>query len=162
MSEEKKETVLLHDLEVESYLADCVRIVPEVLNEEFVRLPADLAYWSARYADALRAHLTAKLNLNKVEARAHIECREQLLVEHSRPTESMVEAAVMEYEPLQAARLACIEAEVEKARVGGVVDAIRCKKDMVVSLGATIRAEMEHDPIVREAGKSGAEMGRRT
>ena len=43
-----------------------------------------------------------------------------------------------------------IRAEVERSRIRGVLDAILAKRDGLISLGAHIRAEMRHDPTIRE------------
>lgn len=176
-------TVMLRDIEVDAYLAECVQITPELISEEFVRTPADLAYWNARYADGVRTHLKAKLHLDMVQrdgakevaeatARARIECREEIQSQNDkRVTESMVEAAVETHAPLLAARekaasaevqarFAFIEAEAQKAELYGFVDAIRTKKEMLISLGAQLRKEMEGDPTIREHASSGARLGR--
>ena len=39
--------------------------------------------------------------------------------------------------------------EAETKRLVGMVDAVRTKRDMLVSLGAHIRAEMEHEPLIK-------------
>lgn len=140
---------LLYDMEVDDFLSKSVRIEPLAINEEYVELPAMLAYWNARYADALRNHLKSKLNVERTEARLRIECREMLATE-GKVTESMVEAAVIKHPDMEIARLEAIEAEVEKVRLGGAAEAVRAKKDMLVSLGATMRAEMEGDPSLRK------------
>lgn len=147
----------LRELEVEKYLAECVQIFPEALNEEFVRMPADFAYWNERYADALRTHLLAKLMYDRTESSVRIECREKLLEQNAKVTESMVEAAVAQHPEFNEAREAVIASEIEKVRLGGVLDAIRTKRDMLISLGAHARIEMMNDPVVRER-MAGAKM----
>lgn len=149
-------TKQLHDLDVDAYLADSVQIYPEAIQEEYVRLPSDLAYWGQRYTDALRAFLTAKVNLDRTEARLKIACRAELEAKNSKVTESMVSAAVDQHPEMEAARLGHIATEVEKVRLGGVLDAIRAKKDMLVSLGAHVRSEMEHDPLLRDQSRGRA------
>ena len=69
------------EIVVDAYLYDCVNVEPEALQEEFVRIPADLAYWNERYAQAHREHLLAKLDAERAEALADIPQaeREQLL-----------------------------------------------------------------------------------
>lgn len=146
---EKRKTEMLHDMEVDKYLHDCVALFPEAIGEEMTRLPADLAYWNARYADVLRAFLKAKLDEDRTFARVAIYCREEL-AQSGKVTEAMVTAAVEKHPDIEAARLATIEAEVEKVRLYGVLDAIRSKRDMLQSLGAQLRVEMEHDPVARE------------
>ena len=43
-----------------------------------------------------------------------------------------------------------VRAEVERVRVKGVCDAIIAKREALISLGAHVRKEMEHDPRTRE------------
>ena len=56
----------------DEYLAECVVINDFALDEEFIRMPADMAYWNARYADALRNYLLAKLDHERNAARLHL------------------------------------------------------------------------------------------
>lgn len=140
-------------VEVEDYLAQSVQIEPLALQEEYVRLPGDVAYWNERYAVALRAHLVLKIDYEKAESRVRIETRETMLADtaaKSKPTESMIDAAVAQDEDLRDLRIKLIEAEVEKVRLHGVLEAVRTKRDMLISLGAHVRQEMDHDPVVRE------------
>ena len=148
MSEDK---TALHDITVSKFLADSVAVEPTAIQEEYVRLPADLAYWNELYARAYHRHLTAKVNEKHLNALLRIEHREQLENSVARVTESMVDSAVDTDERLQRAHSERIEAEVEKTRLYGILDAIRAKREMLVSLGAHVRAEMEDDPLVRKA-----------
>jgi len=139
----------LFDMEVDEFLRKSVSVEPLAINEEYVELPAALAYWNARYADALREHLKAKMVLDRTEAKLRIECREMLAAE-GKVTESMIDAAVERHPDIEIAKLTSIEAEVEKVRISGVAEAVRAKKDMLISLGATMRAEMDGDPSIRK------------
>lgn len=133
----------------EQYLRESVSIDETNLNAEYIRIPTDLAYWSAQYALAVRRFHTAKLEADRVTARARIDARLNLETMHTRVTESMVEAAVEKDGQVFAMATAAIEAEAEKLRLQGVVDAVRAKRDMVISLGATQRQEMQADPTLR-------------
>jgi hypothetical protein len=140
----------IHELDVDEYLYESVRIEPLALEEEFVRMSADLAYWNQRYAAAVREHLTSKIAIERTASHLRIIHRERLTAENPKPpTESMVEAAVNTDEQMDKARAALIDAEVEKVRLAGVLDAVRTKRDMLVSLGAHVRAEMQADPSIR-------------
>ena len=141
----------IHDLEVDKYLADCVTITPEAIQEEFIRVPADLAYWGELHAQAVKVHLTAKMEVERMAAKLAMEYRERMSVEGKKTTEATVEAAVLLDSAYHEARLAAIEAEATRASLRSRFDAVAAKRDMVQSLGAQIRVEMERDPIVREA-----------
>lgn len=141
----------LRDRDIEQYLAESVVIDPLALQEEFVRMPSDIAYWNERYSDAYRASLLAKAELERAEAILTIQTREELILNgNARPTELVVTSTVTNDARYQAARGTYVEAEVERVRVNGILDALRTKREMLVSLGAHIRAEMRGEPTIRE------------
>jgi hypothetical protein len=145
----------LNDIDVDEYLATTVSIEPLALEEEFIKMPADLAYWNERYAEAVRGFLTAKIGRERIEARLHIEIRETLAAKGDKkgPTIADIEAGVSTHPEMIAARDAEIMAEVEKVRLAGVIDAVRAKRDMLVQLGARARIELENDPVIREQAR---------
>lgn len=140
----------LHDVEVDDYLYRSVTIVPEALQEEYVRLPADLAYWNKRYADAYEEVAKAKVGLSRLEALLRIHHRNELVADNAKVTESMVDAAVSGDERFQRAQDDLIAADVRRVTMQGNVDAVRAKREMIVSVGAQIRAEMAGDPTIRK------------
>lgn len=137
----------------EQYLQECVTIEPLAIQEEYIRLPADMSYWNARYADAVRVHLHAKHELERVEAQQQLEQREKLAAEGKKPTEAMVSASVLLSDEYNKAKLTAIEAEVGKMRAAGRVDDLHSKREMLISMGAHIRKEMDGDPVLREQMK---------
>jgi hypothetical protein len=168
-----KDEVNLRDITVERYAKEAVDMAPEAMEEEYVRLPADLAYWNERYARALKVFLTTKARSKTMAALLKIEHRERLFEEFQakkeekgksgsgRVTDSMVDAALEQDERWQNMQAQLVDAEVEMVRVKGTAEAVRAKKDMLVSLGASIRAEIEGDPIVRKAHADAREFRRK-
>lgn len=144
----------LHDIEVDDYLAQCVTMDPLQLEEEFVQLPATLAYWNERYAETQRSFLRAKVDRERSSARLTMECRAQIEAKKGKATVSDVEAAVDGHPDYMALKDAELDAEIETRRVYGVLDAIRAKKEMLISLGAHIRAEMQSDPTLRDQART--------
>lgn len=147
----------IHDIDVDDFLRDCVAVEPTALEEEFVRLPADLAYWNERYARAYKNYAVAKIARERTGARLNIQLREEINAQQTDPkakakgpTVDAVAAQVDNHADMIAARDAEIDAEVEKVRLYGVLDAVRSKKDMLVQIGAHIRVEMQNDPVLRE------------
>lgn len=136
--------------DLNQYLDDCVTIEPVAIQEEYVRFPADLAFWNGKAADALQAHLHAKNNLERTEAQLQLTLREQFAAEGKKVTEAVITAAVTTHDEYQKAKVAAIAAEVEKARCSGYVDSLHSKREMLVSMGAHIRKEMDGDPVLRE------------
>ncbi len=150
----QQETPLDPTAEMDAYLRDCVKINPEDMQEEFVRIPADLAYWNGKYAQALREHLISKLDRDVMKANLEPMMRQELMEAGAKITEAVVKAAIESNETMVEAERRVVEAEVGKNEVFGYLDAIRSKKEMLISLGAHLRAEMEGDPMIREQARS--------
>lgn len=129
-----------------------VSVDPLLLEEEFARIPADLAYWNEKYANAYRVFLRAKATYDQVEAaRALVIREEQSMLK--KITEGTIRAYVETDDEVVRARLQVIDAEVEKVRLWGVLDALRAKKEALISIGAHMRAEMSGNPSLREAAR---------
>jgi hypothetical protein len=145
--------------ELDGYLKECVHIFPEQIQEEYTRIPADLAYWNAQYAEAYRKHLLSKIERNRVTGELYADVRQAIVDSGARPTEKMIEATVERDAEFVGAAQACAEAEADVKKLYGVLDAIRSKRDMLVSLGAHIRVEMMGDPVLREQMRSAHNKG---
>ena len=139
----------LNGIDVEDYLLDCVRIEPLAIQEEFVRCPRDLAYWNERYAHAYEEQVTSKLDLERVEGMTRIRIEAQHADAKKKVTVPTVDALVLNDDDVYNAKVRHIKAEVEVVRIKGVLDAVRAKRDMIVSIGAHIRAELAGDPTIR-------------
>lgn len=137
--------------EIDRYLQDCVRIEPLALQEEYVRLPADYAYWNEQYRQALEASLVAKADKERIWSTCYLVETERTHPTTGKPvTVDYAKAAVEANQEYYEAVKAAITTEVELTRIKGVLEAIRAKREMLVSLGATLRQEMQHDPMVRD------------
>jgi len=135
----------------QDYLEECVNILPEAIQEEFVRVPSDIAYWGHQYAMSLKTWKAAKLERERTEAELHIRQKELLINQGvKRPTVGDIEAAVALNPDYQSAKLHEVEMEAEHLAAKVRYQAVCAKKDMVQSLGAQIRTEMERDPSIRE------------
>lgn len=160
--------------ELEARLRDAVRLEPLALEEEFVRIPSDIAYWTSRHARAIGAHLRATARkkrlwgLLRVQAQRELEEEElercTIKVSHDGkvegpakppkkykdPTVDAIDARVESYPEWRTATDDEADAEVERERLKGAVLALIAKRDMLVQMGANHRAEMERDPVIRE------------
>lgn len=139
----------LGNVEVTKYLKECVTIEPLALEEEFIRVPADLAYWGAAFADAQKQAALAKLNRDQVEAAVDAEIRSEAAALGEKVTEKVVAGRVQADSRMQAVELALIDAEANSSRAKAFCDAVRAKRDMVIALGSQVRAEMAADPSIR-------------
>jgi len=143
--------------DLEEYRRACVRIEPMAIQEEYVRVPSDLAFWSESHANLYREWQLAKFDREKEWGFALERSRAMLHsegVKNARgggPTVDQVEARAVSDETYAVAKRNELFLEAETKRLYGMVDAVRTKRDMLVSLGAHIRAEMEHDPMIKES-----------
>lgn len=144
-----EETAFLYDIEVDAYLLECVNLDDSDLDREFRRVSADLAYWNHRYADALRAALLGKYNVDRTKGRLALEIRAEAEDLGMKVTDKTVDAKVASHDDLHAVYIKYVDAEAEKVKLRGVCEAIAAKKDVLQSLGAKLRVEMERDPQVR-------------
>jgi len=147
-----------------AYLKDCVRIEPLALEEEFVRMPADLAYWNERYAKAVRAHLIGKIEVDRARAWARQALRIKLtnpenahMLGGGKVTEALLESFIALDPTVKEVETNEIEAESKKIRLHGIIEAIRTKRDMLISLGANMRAEMQNDPMIKNEQREARE-----
>lgn len=134
---------------LEAYLKQCVSIDPLSLSEEFTKVASELSFWNERQTEALRASLHAKIARERLHAQLFFEKRAALEAAKAKATEATVEAAI-EIDPRFAAlRDEEADAQSEYMRLRGVAEAVKTKRDMLVSLGAHVRAEMAGDPSTK-------------
>lgn len=139
------------EVDPNEYLKSCLRIEPLALQEEFVRVPADFAYWAEQYKVALEKHLTAKAELERAEARSYLLSSNKVNPATAKPfTVDAIKALVTTDPDVVLSRDAAVAAEVDSVRLKNILEAIRTKREMLISLGAQVRSEMEHDPLVRK------------
>lgn len=133
----------------DEYLRSSVEVDGSNIREEYMRVSADVAFWSNQFAHAHRRMLLAKILLERASAGAYLVERETAEDMGKKVTEAMIDARVRSDPDVQRAEAELVEAEFERERLKGVTEAIRAKRDMLVSLGATMRAEMQGDPSLR-------------
>jgi len=136
----------INDIEFDDYLVSSVAIYPEQIQEEFCRAPADIAYWGQKSSDATRDHRLAELRRREGEAQLQLEHRERLAAMGMKATEAAVEAAVRTDPRWHALQVAEIESEAGMLAARTHYQAVLAKKDMVQSLGAIMRSELDRVP----------------
>jgi len=129
--------------DLSEYLNQCVTVDDVALNEEYIRLSADYAFWSSKYADSRRTHAISKLNRETVRSTLRIAHREELAEDNNRVTESMVTSAVDIDPKWIGSKHNEIDAETDMVRLSGILEALKTKREMLISLGAHARAEMK-------------------
>jgi hypothetical protein len=136
--------------DLEQYRRACVRIEPEAIQDEYVRVPSDLSYWSEMHANTYREWQLAKFDREQEWGAAVTRARATLASERAKATVADVEASAINDPAYVEKKRQEVYLEAETKRLLGMVEAIRTKRDMLVSLGAHIRAELERDPLIRE------------
>lgn len=145
------------------FTEDTVSIDPLDLNREFVELAPRLAYWNAQLAEATRKSMLAKIEHDRARAGKLVELRETLRSgtdpRLAKATVDEIDARVTLDDDVADAQIVYVRLEGERLRIKGIVDAILCKRDMLQSLGAKLRAEMAGDPVLRSqlAARTGLE-----
>jgi len=122
----------------DEFLQKVINIDPLDLDDHFRRLPAELAYYNAQYAEAYARQLDAKRQLE----RTHAETYHLVLQGEKKMTVQAINAAIEEDEVYSLAKKELVDAESEKQRLRGKVEVVSAKKEMLISLGAHIRSEM--------------------
>jgi hypothetical protein len=144
---------MLRELEVDAYFVECVQCVPEMIQEEFARVTADIAYWNERYTRGTEQYLRAKALREKTEGRLSYDkdMIETLSAElGKKPTVDQIKGRILNHAEYEEAKSEEIAAEAERIRCRGAVEAVATKRDMLVSLGATMREELKRDPMIRD------------
>lgn len=138
----------------DEFVEECVTIDDSsfvTLNQSYVSLPAYLAYWNNRYASVYRYWTERKTITEQTYAQLANYYRDALQgMNKTRVTLAEVEHQIVLDVNYQQAKAKETMAESEKIRIYGVIDALRTKKDMLVSLGANMRLEMGSDPMIRD------------
>lgn len=129
-------------------------VEPLVIEEHYTRLPGEMARANELYAQKLRAFLRAKRNESRTYARRFLQIKAESEVKMTEAERKFRVETDKEYETAVMLR---IDAEVERARYFGYLEALRAKKDSIISLGAQLRAEMGGAPKIRDAQRDVAE-----
>ena len=135
---------------------DSTEINPVALQTEFVQLSGHLAYWTQQYAEAQTQAATAKAALEQLEAKISLDHRTDREIKGMKATEALLSELVHTDDRWIKAKRAHILADGNRLKVSGIVDAIHAKKDMLVTLGAHMRAEMAAFPSVGVAAAARA------
>ena len=128
--------------DVVKFLSESVHIDYLDLKAEFIKVPSQTSYWNAQFADAHKAYLVAKILDKQVFA---------ALWSGGEGRVDDIKAEIENSMKMKTSRARLIEAEYERERLKGVCEAVRTKKEMLISLGAHVRAEMDNEPRIKEA-----------
>lgn len=135
--------------EAAEMVASATKINPLAIHDEYIMLPAHMAYWAARHADAVEARLRAEAEADQAEAARYVYMKQQTHLDGIKLTEKLADSLVRASPEWRDSQLRVAEARGNERRLAAIVEACKAKADMLVSLGATIRKEMEGLPQLR-------------
>jgi len=122
-------------------------ITPDDIEKEMRELPSTLAFANARFASAHNDYLLAKLVLEREEARLYLSTRSTFEAAGAKFTEKTLDSTVKMSDEYNDDRRLLIVAEVERERLKGFCITLAAKREMLVSIGMRINAELRMDPI---------------
>ena len=138
-------------VDLDEYRRRCVSIDQFAIQEEYALVPADMAFWSDQHADTYRAWQLCKLEREKEWGSAQLRARQKLGARGGKaPTVGEVEAEALQDAPYTELRRQEIYLETETKRLQGLLEALRTKREMLISLGAHLRQEYWQDPAIKE------------
>ncbi len=123
-------------------LKEDLSIKIENLNEDIARQPGLFAYYHEQLRQAEEAYKHAKLRAEIYEAALDRQVRDQALARSEKITETIVEKRIRAVPGWADHQKEIITAEAAMNQLKGVVEAMRQKKDMLVTVAANARAEM--------------------
>lgn len=114
------------------------------IDDEFCRAPAMVAYLGEQYAKARMERDSRKIERDQAKAQAHVRLKTELADAKPKPTVGDLEAMVSLQSDVREAEAELLMAEHRFLTVQGQLKAAEAKKDMLQSLGAHLRAEMQY------------------
>lgn len=140
--------VVQDDREDARFAAD-IYIDPSNVQGEYLTIAPLLGTYSERYVEFDKQHERLKALLERVTAARYLEIRDEMLDAGAKPTEEMLKNKVKADEMVFTLRNWVITAEAAANIAKVRAEALRCKRDSLVSYGAMIRAELQGDPSLR-------------
>lgn len=144
MTKPREKTDEEYVAELEAYRVACVSIDRDDMDAERVRLPADLAFWGERYAEAVEAHQLACETTKATYATAFVLLDSGTDQRTGKP---MAVERVKHFTDQDPSYRDAAQAEARtagaKMRAYAVIEAVKAKQNMLQEIGATIRRELD-------------------
>lgn len=134
-------------------------LFPESVKEAYSRMPGEIASAAEAYAQASDAALRAKHQRDTKHAAVYLEIVEESeRMMEKKPPEGVLKARIYNNVDYQDACTAYHDAELAKGNAQAVMEALRTKREMLISLGAHVRQELQLTGTVEpEEGGPGEE-----
>lgn len=138
------------ELDFDAALARDVHINQGDLYGDFLIHPGRFAYWATLYEMSLHEVNTLKNELKRMYAKIDFNTRQEMKNAGMKSTEMMVENTVITHPKYVELQSECGEAELRSGLLKAARDAMIHRRDMLIQLGATARAEGAADISIRE------------
>ncbi len=130
----------------EEPIAEALSMDPTNIKRDFVQLPGHFAFYGEKAAVAMRSQLRAKAEVKRCRARVYLDFKEDAEVERADGTkrkfsEAQLDAMVETHPHVVEAGDELIECEYQKAHAYGELEALRSKRDALVSITGHVRDE---------------------
>ncbi len=129
---------------------EVMEIDPLDIEMEYTTIGSQIARYNELHVEALREQLYAEREVKRVRAKKQLFIRSHAAASDEKMTDSRANAKVEASTMVQKIEIAAIDARIERERLRGILKTLEGKRDMLVSLGAHIRAEMQGNPSLRE------------
>ena len=131
----------------DSYLRSCLSVNQADLPSEYIRVSADYGYWAERFAAVDEETARLKTRLEMVDAKLSIEIETELRADGlggtRGPSDKKVRHRVLGHQVYRGALNDYQSMNGERERLNQILKAIQVKKEMLISLGATMRQERD-------------------
>jgi len=121
------------------------------LQENFLRLPTEVAHWAEKLAVASKEYTLAKARAEMQEARLIERTRIELQKTNPKVSQSAAERRAKGLARWLEIKAEVAEAEGAKVYARGIMDALQSKQSALISVGASMRAELGAlNPLIKE------------
>lgn len=141
IDEQEYENTLAEDLEVDPSS-------PLTLQDSFARQAKLVAVYGFAENRAASCELQRKAEMERIYALVDSRTRNNFAVEGTKFTEKVVHNVVITSPEYQLAQQKHLEAKKTATMLKSAREAIQHRKDMLVTLGANYRAEINNDPLI--------------
>jgi len=120
------------------------------LSDELRDYPSKLAWWATKLARAQGELLRSKLGTAKLRASYFKTIESKSAASGSKITVAQMDAKLDSIPELIAAAEEDIQAEVQRDHLKGVLAGLTAKRDCLIQIASTARAEMQREPSVSD------------
>jgi hypothetical protein len=142
--------IVIGDDEYENTLAEDVLINQGALHVDFIEHPQKFTKWATLYELALDKEIRLKNELQRMYAKVDFVVREEAAASAVKMTEKKVENSVVTHPKYLEVLEEYHDAKLQSGLLKAARDAMIHRRDMLIQLGATYRAEGQSDISIRE------------